>query len=206
MMLLQVLAFIQAYKLHYFDILGGGGEPIRNAFKIAGVDFEDNRIQFSEWASMKNSNDTWLYKQLPILEIDNEPFAQSAAILRYVGKVTGLYPADPMEALMVDEIMDCFHDIRGKLSTVNFLPEDMQKTVRDKLIQEYLVPYYERIEKRISTNFTGFVVGDDLTIADLVLFNDVTSKYFGADGLDMDKYPTMKQVAEAVQIEIQNLG
>ena len=29
---------------------------------------------------------------------------QSSAILRYVGKLTGLYPADPLAALLVDEV------------------------------------------------------------------------------------------------------
>lgn len=29
---------------------------------------------------------------------------QSSAILRYVGKLTGLYPADPLAALVVDEV------------------------------------------------------------------------------------------------------
>lgn len=38
-----------------------------------------------------------------MLEIDGKPLAQAGAIERYVAKLAGLYPADPLEAARVDE-------------------------------------------------------------------------------------------------------
>merc|ERR1712065_84472 len=47
-------------------------------------------------------------------------YGQSNAILRYVGKLTGLYPEDPLEALLVDELMDAVEGAFGKkLSQIN---------------------------------------------------------------------------------------
>jgi glutathione S-transferase len=45
------------------------------------------------------------------MEVDGEPIAQSQAILRYAGKLSGLYPGDPMAALKVDEILGAIEDV-----------------------------------------------------------------------------------------------
>lgn len=42
------------YKLTYFDIQAFG-EPIRFLLKYGGIEFEDNRIQFSDWPQLKSS-------------------------------------------------------------------------------------------------------------------------------------------------------
>ncbi|CAE7752515.1 GST1, partial [Symbiodinium microadriaticum] len=47
------------------------------------------------------------YGQLPALEIAEGVFlAQSAAIMRYLGKKNGLYPADDVAAAIVDGVID----------------------------------------------------------------------------------------------------
>lgn len=42
------------YKLHYFNITALG-EPIRWLLKYGGVEFEDVRYEFDEWAEVKKS-------------------------------------------------------------------------------------------------------------------------------------------------------
>lgn len=91
------------YKLTYFDFDGGRGEPIRIAFHIAGLAFEDNRISFPEFSEMRRGV---RFNSLPVLEIDDAAITQSNALSRYVGKVTGLYPADHLQALYCDEVPD----------------------------------------------------------------------------------------------------
>jgi glutathione S-transferase len=41
------------YKLTYFDFDGGRGEPIRIAFHVAGIAFEDNRLNFEQFNQMR---------------------------------------------------------------------------------------------------------------------------------------------------------
>ncbi|KAF1792329.1 Thioredoxin-like fold [Phytophthora cactorum] len=64
----------------------GRGEPIRLAFYIGGVEFEDERITREELANRKPSLP---FNQLPVLEVDGEVIAQSLAILRYAGTLSG---------------------------------------------------------------------------------------------------------------------
>ena len=74
--------------------------------------FENKAVAFSEWGAMK---ETVPAGQLPILEVHTEgeddggiraTFDQSLAMLRYVGKLTGSYPSDPIQAMQVDAIID----------------------------------------------------------------------------------------------------
>jgi len=67
-------------SLTYFGIQAAA-EKIRLAFHLGGVDFEDVRIAFPDWAALKP---TTPYGQLPFVEIDDAPkMAQSGAMLRY---------------------------------------------------------------------------------------------------------------------------
>ena len=81
-------------KLTYFDI-EGVAEPIRLAFALAGVEFEDDRVKFPQWAELKPKTP---HGTLPIMTIDDGPvIVQSQAMLRYAAsldKTGSLYPTD----------------------------------------------------------------------------------------------------------------
>mmetsp|Transcript_34146 Transcript_34146/g.90229 ORF Transcript_34146/g.90229 Transcript_34146/m.90229 type:complete len:174 (-) Transcript_34146:286-807(-) len=95
------------YKLTYFDF-PGVAEKIRIAFRLGGIDFEDDRIDFARWPEFKARTP---YGLLPLLSVDgNAPMTQSSAILRYIGRLTKLYPDDPEKALAVDEIIGLEED------------------------------------------------------------------------------------------------
>ena len=71
--------------------------------------FTNKAISFQEFSEMKESIPSG---QLPLLEIEDEATGekkvldQSNAITRYVGKLGGLYPTDPVAALEVDIVID----------------------------------------------------------------------------------------------------
>ena len=80
-------------KLTYFDFPGGRGEDSRIALHIAGVDFEDDRVKFADWAALKPSTP---FGSIPVLTIEGKgQLAQSNTILRFIGANHGLHPSDP---------------------------------------------------------------------------------------------------------------
>src|SRR5919108_97647 len=95
-------------KLTYFDFDGGRGEPARLALAVAGIPFDDDRVASPEWPALKPSMP---FQALPVLEVDGIVVTQSNTINRYVGKLAGLYPADPLEAAFCDEVMDAVEEI-----------------------------------------------------------------------------------------------
>jgi prostaglandin-H2 D-isomerase / glutathione transferase len=56
-----------------------------------------------------------LHTQVPVLTVDGETLAQSAAILRYAGKLSCLYPINYIEAAKCDAVLDSIADIGSKL-------------------------------------------------------------------------------------------
>ena len=91
--------------LHYFNFPARAG-PIRAALHIGGVEFKDVRISFEEFGKKKSS---YQFGTIPVLEVETEGkttvLGQSNAALSYAGRLTGLYPSDPLDASRVDNIL-----------------------------------------------------------------------------------------------------
>ena len=130
-------------KLTYFNI-EGAAEKVRLALKLGGLAFEDARVDFPNWPALKP---TTPYGQVPLLEIDDgPPVTQSFAMLRYVGRLSGLYPDDPLLALHIDEVCGLQEDMARALAPSIFvgmrphvlgyaadLPEAERKGIQAKL-------------------------------------------------------------------------
>jgi glutathione S-transferase len=154
-------------KLSYFDFHGGRGEPARIALSIGGVVFEDDRVPLAEWERRKPDTP---FGALPLLEVDGQIVAQSNAINRYVGKLAGLYPSDPWEAALCDEIMEAVEDIICELVATFGLPEEQKKTQRQALAEGALPFYLIRLQRRLEAHGGQYFVADRLSVADLKVF------------------------------------
>lgn len=88
----------------------GRAEPIRLAFHIGGIDFEDERISREAFQAAKTAGE-YPFGQLPVMVIDGQTIAQSQGLLRYAGKLAGLYPSDAKQALLVDEMVGAVEDV-----------------------------------------------------------------------------------------------
>eukprot|EP00954_Amorphochlora_amoebiformis_P027584 1386353-Amorphochlora_amoeboformis.AAC.2 len=104
------------------------------------------------------------FGMVPILKVDDEQISESAAILRFIGKLSGLYPEDPIAALKVDEIVDAWENPQAPI-TFTFLPgkfgvekekfdEKEKKRVRKFINDKVLPEFITILEKHLAKNKT----------------------------------------------------
>ncbi len=152
-------------KLTYFDIHGGRGEAARLAMYIGGVEFEDNRLSFPQFSGARA---TFPFYRVPMLEVDGVEVSQCNAINRYVGKLTGLYPTDPVQALFCDEVMDAVEDIVSKVSsTFGIRDEEQLKLVRKRLAEGPMSLYLSQLGNILESRGGEYFADHRLTVADL---------------------------------------
>ena len=178
------------YKLTYFDIDGGRAEPIRIAFHVAGIDFEDNRISFAEFGEMRS---TTRFNSVPVLEIDGAQVTQSNAMSRYVGKMAGLYPVDDLQALYCDEVLGALEDLSNRIVRTFGLPEDELKAAREELVDGWLTTFLRGLDQLLIRGGGEYFANNQLTVADLRAF--VQSRSLGSGILDYVPKDIVQQVA-----------
>ena len=160
------------YKLTYFNIDGGRGEPVRIAFHAAGIAFEDHRISFEEF--MRTRGDM-PFTCAPVLDIGSVPVTQSNAMLRYVGRLAGLYPEDSLQALYCDEAMDAIEDLLNHIVRTLFLEGEALKAARDELREGWLTTFLKGYDRLLERGGGSFFADNRLTVADLKVFVQVRS-------------------------------
>lgn len=194
--------------LTYFPMPGRAG-AIRDALRIGRIPFEDRHVGREELLRMKKGGEL-PYGSLPVLDIGGEKplrVAQSNAILRYVGRLAGLYPADPLLALRVDELVDYAEDMANALSP-SMAERDMEKklAMRKAILEEQIPHWADRITARLAQNDDPHhLVGTSLTVADLKLLHGFDSLVAGfLDGIPktaLDPYEKLNAWRDAVRAE-----
>uniref|UniRef100_A0A915AGS2 glutathione transferase n=2 Tax=Parascaris univalens TaxID=6257 RepID=A0A915AGS2_PARUN len=163
------------YKLTYFDIRGLG-EGARLIFHQAGVKFEDNRVKFDDWPAFKPKTP---FGQLPLLEVDGEVIAQSAAIYRYLGRQFGLAGKTPMEEAQVDSIFDQFKDFMAEIRPAFRVIYGIEEGDKEKVVKEIVIPARDKhlpfFEKFLAKSGGQYMVGKSVTWADLVISDSFAS-------------------------------
>ena len=112
--------------LYYFKIPFWRAEVTRLALFIGDIPFNDYRVEGKEIDDLKATgllpnNQIAPFKQLPVLDVDGKIIAQTGAIARYCGKLSGLYPKDnDFEAAKIDQIIDEVHPSKKIIIFVEF--------------------------------------------------------------------------------------
>ena len=166
-------------RLVYFDFAGSRGEECRMALHLAGVDFEDVRIQRADWPAMKAGTP---FGSLPVLEIPGKPaLAQSNAILNFIAAQHGLHPADAFERARHEALMESVEDLRHAVSPALRLTDEAQKRAkREELAREVLPTWGGHVERQLGEG--PFVAGKTLHVADIKLYMAV--RWFATGTVD----------------------
>jgi glutathione S-transferase len=155
------------YRLTYFDIDGGRAEPIRIAFHAAGVTFEDHRLSLQEFIDTRKD---FRFTCIPVLEMDGKQVTQSNALTRYAGKLAGLYPDDPVQAMYCDEAMGAVEDVTYHIGATIRLQGEALREARTKLAEGWLPTYLRGLGELLERGGGEFFADGRLTVADLKVF------------------------------------
>lgn len=155
-------------KLYYFDIKGKG-EPIRLLCAYGGLELEDYRfVTRDEFLAMREGT-RLSFGQVPMLEVDGKhTLVQSSAIMRYLGKLAGLYPSDPIQAAKVDALMDQEADTftgttvltYGMRFGIDLTPDVIEKS-HEYICDEVLPNHFRNIEKCLIGSPTGWLAATE---------------------------------------------
>jgi len=202
-------------KVTYFDISATPGEKLRLALvlTVGKNGFEDDRVKFDKWPSVKESRKP-KYGQMPIISIDGVDTYQSGSALRYFGSTLGdgsLYPVDDTAACMkIEEMIGLADDLQGAWVPSLYIGMrpgylghgDLEGAAKDAKVksmrEEFLANAFPQkmafIEAELKA--TGaFIAGPKMTIADCQLFCQLN--YFTKGVADhipktcLDAYPAI---------------
>jgi glutathione S-transferase len=164
-------------KLTYFQ-LPHRGEFVRVILAAGGIEYQDDRRDFSGWAELK---ETLPLGSLPVLYLDDKLFASElSAITKFAGRLGGLYPKDLVEQLRVDEmeskLWGLFEEF-NKCYHAGFLPWDAPHSPEkhaemQREFEKVTFPKWAEsiIEYRKLMGTGKHLIGDKMTTADCYLW------------------------------------
>ncbi len=166
-------------RLTYFDIDGGRAETTRITMSIGGIDFEDKRISFPEFSEMRAATPL---NAVPIVEMNGVVYTQCNAMNRYFGKLAGLYPSDPWQAFLCDEVMDIVEDSYHAVVRTFGLQGDELRLARRRLSDGMLTRCLKLLGERLDSAGGEHFADRRLTVADIKVL--VWLRHLKSGGLD----------------------
>eukprot|EP00106_Octopus_bimaculoides_P016005 XP_014783447.1 PREDICTED: S-crystallin 2-like [Octopus bimaculoides] len=203
-----------SYTLHYFNHRGRA-EICRMLFAAAGVQYNDRRIESSEWSGMRSRMPC---SMLPMLEIDNKTqIPQSMAIARYLAREFGFHGKNNMDMAKVDYVSDCFYDIMDdymrmyhdrdgrimfdKMSDMRQRYCDMDSKLMEMRMRfqetcRRVLPFLERcLEMQHGGN--QFFLGDHMTMSDMMCYTALENPLQENPSF-LNNYPKLRALRERV--------
>ena len=162
-------------KIIYFNFPFWRAEVARIPLYISNTKFEDKRITSEEFSYIKENgkmtDGTIIpFSQLPVLVIDGQSIAQTGAIARICGKISGFYPDSLIEAGKVDQIIDTATDINMLMRpSMREQDPEKKKLMRQELSKNDLPKYFGYLENLLKEENIWFAE-NRMTIADIAIW------------------------------------
>jgi len=188
-------------KLTYFNGRGKA-EHTRLCFAVAGVEYQDVRIERADWPGTYKAGTP--FGQLPTLEVDGVKLSQSNAIARYVARKYNLAGKTELDQARADMIVDCLDDTLKPMLKFFFEKDEARKAeLKKKYIEEELPQSLTYLEGILKTNAGGdsFFVGNQLTWADLGLVSSADFLCLSGATDPLAKYPKLTALLKKVKAE-----
>lgn len=159
-------------RLTYFPV-PGRAFVARACFNYAGIPFEDERINKEQFIALRTAtghSPACPMGSLPVLTLPSGTVVcESLAIARYAAKRGGLYPDDPEQALLVDEILHLIDSVNGKV------PHDAdliaKKVNREAFAHGYLKRAFAYMASKLARG--PYVLGEQVSAGDFAIYGIV---------------------------------
>jgi glutathione S-transferase len=190
------------YKLTYFNCRCRA-EVCRYLFALAGVEYEDHRLEWNDWPKINKESLELPFGQLPVLSIDGVNYSQSLCLERYLAEKFGFAGKTDLDKLRADMIAHCVEDV--VLAVDAYLSEkdpilkaNIEKKFKGKKMHPYLINFERMIKENCGGD--GYAVGDSLTRADLSLVQLVRNYLPFLEPSDyVDGYPKLYALVKRVE-------
>uniref|UniRef100_A0A8C0XLZ0 Glutathione S-transferase n=1 Tax=Castor canadensis TaxID=51338 RepID=A0A8C0XLZ0_CASCN len=154
--------------LHYFSGRGRM-QSIRmeRLLPAAGVEFEEKFRESPEDVE-KLKNDSLMFQQVPMVEMDGMKLVQTTAILSYIATKYDLYGKDMKERALIDMYAEGLVDLLEMIWSPLLCPQEKDAKIallKDRTVNRYL-PVFENVLK---SHGQDYLVGNRLSKADIHL-------------------------------------
>ena len=166
---MSVSSSIPKLKLIYFEDRGKT-DLIKLILSLANQPYEDIQIKPTEWSQYKPYMP---FEQVPVLVVnDTNMIAQPMIICRYLAQLFRLNGSSDLESIMCDMVVEQLREVidysvqivqEYDLAKRSILVNNFMNNLLPKTLNGY--------EKMLSLNRNKFIVGNQLTWADLALVN-----------------------------------
>ncbi|KAI9030241.1 glutathione S-transferase [Hyaloraphidium curvatum] len=179
----------------YWNLPISRGQNVRLLFSDAGVDFKEEFFAGREFPAVKKrlaEAGINIGGTVPTVTLkDGRVIGQHYAAMRYLGRLAGgsYYPSDPEKALLVDEALDACQDWRRLIS----VPKSPERAEYEKNHRANTLAAFEKL---VSKHGGPYLLGNDVSIADFVIYQMLAD---GAHGGDEKTYPNLIRLYKAVQ-------
>ncbi len=167
------------YKVHYFE---GNGRAVnlRAILDYSNANWEDNKINFAEWPTIKASG-KFEFGQMPVLEVDGKQKTQTIALEVFLARRFGLMGSNEEDEYQILNVLSTREDYSKHLFGL-LMPNEEQKNKREEIInnlRENVFPtILGAVEKRYVENGKGnYFLGDKFSLADIFLSTGFTQLF-----------------------------
>ncbi|KYO23816.1 glutathione S-transferase A4 isoform X1 [Alligator mississippiensis] len=159
-------------KLYYFNGRGRM-ESVRWLLAAAGIEFVEEFLETREQYEKLLQDGALLFQQVPMVEIDGMKMVQTRAILGYIAAKHNLYGKNLKERALIDMYVEGTRDLMDLIRVHHkFSSEEQEKNLA--LINERATArYFPVYEKVLKDHGTEFLVGNQLTWADVQLIEAI---------------------------------
>ncbi len=183
-------------KLHYFKGRGRA-ETTRWMLAINNIDFINISLEdHNDFDNLKASGKL-PFNQLPLLEIDDLKLSQSSAMVSFLARRGDLYGKTNEEAVRCDMLVGAVGDFNVPAMQFAFKAD---KEAASGDLDASLQKFGKHFELILSQNKGEFLVGQKLSVADIILGESLTS-FIEFSPTCLNDYPQLKRIQERVVSE-----